>query len=61
MINPNSPGCSIGSSALGQKFIDWLISSEGQDAIAGYKINGQKLFYPNATDPNARYCPTFKG
>jgi tungstate transport system substrate-binding protein len=38
---------------LGQTFIDWLISPEGQKAIAGYKINGQQLFYPNADDPNA--------
>jgi tungstate transport system substrate-binding protein len=37
----------------GQLFIDWLISPEGQAAIAGYKINGQQLFYPNANDPNA--------
>ena len=38
---------------LGQQFIDWLISTEGQSAIADYKINGQQLFYPNARDPNA--------
>ena len=38
---------------LGQQFIDWLISPGGQKAIAGYKINGQQLFYPNASDPNA--------
>lgn len=38
---------------LGQQFIDWLISPEGQRTIAGYKINGQQLFYPNASDPNA--------
>ena len=37
----------------GQRFIDWLISPEGQSAIAGYKINGQQLFYPNANDANA--------
>ena len=37
----------------GQRFIDFLISPEGQSAIAGYKINGQQLFYPNANDPNA--------
>jgi tungstate transport system substrate-binding protein len=37
----------------GQRFIDFLISPEGQNAIAGYKINGQQLFYPNANDPNA--------
>jgi len=34
---------------LGQAFIDWLISPEGQKAIANYKINGQSLFFPNAT------------
>jgi tungstate transport system substrate-binding protein len=38
---------------LGQQLIDWLVSPEGQKAIAGYKINGQQLFYPNADDPNA--------
>ncbi len=34
---------------LGQAFIDWLISAEGQKAIADYRINGQQLFFPNAT------------
>jgi tungstate transport system substrate-binding protein len=38
---------------FGQQFIDWLVSPEGQKVIAGYKINGQQLFYPNADDPNA--------
>ncbi len=38
---------------LGQAFIDWLISPEGQKAIADYKINGQQLFFPNATQPGA--------
>ena len=38
---------------LGQQFIDWLGSPEGQKAIAGYKINGEQLFFPNANDPNA--------
>jgi tungstate transport system substrate-binding protein len=32
----------------GQAFIDWLTSSEGQAAIANYKIDGQQLFFPNA-------------
>ena len=31
---------------LGQQFIEWLVSSEGQKAIADYKIDGQQLFYP---------------
>jgi tungstate transport system substrate-binding protein len=38
---------------LGQQFIDWLISPEGQRDIAGYKIDNEQLFYPNADDPNA--------
>jgi len=38
---------------LGQQFIDWLVSPEGQKAIADYKINGEQLFYPNAADPSA--------
>ena len=33
---------------MGQAFIDWLISSEGQDAIAAYKVGGEQLFFPNA-------------
>jgi tungstate transport system substrate-binding protein len=36
---------------LGQQFIDWLVSAEGQKALADYKINGEQLFYPNANDP----------
>ena len=32
----------------GQAFIDWLVSSEGQKAIAGYTINGEQLFFPSA-------------
>ncbi len=39
--------------AEGQQFIDWLISADGQKAIADYKINGEQLFYPNAADPSA--------
>jgi tungstate transport system substrate-binding protein len=38
---------------LGQQFIDWLVSPEGQKAIADYKINGEQLFYPNANDHSA--------
>ncbi|MDA9409852.1 substrate-binding domain-containing protein [Bradyrhizobium sp. CCBAU 45384] len=33
---------------LGQTFIEWLISPEGQAAIAGYKVDGQQVFFPNA-------------
>jgi tungstate transport system substrate-binding protein len=33
---------------LGEKFIDWLTSPDGQQTIAGYKINGAQLFFPDA-------------
>ena len=33
---------------LGQSFIDWLISPEGQAAIAAYQVNGKQLFFPSA-------------
>ena len=39
--------------ALGQAFIDYLISPEGQKAIANYKVDGQQLFYSNAHDAGA--------
>jgi tungstate transport system substrate-binding protein len=38
---------------LGQQFIDWLVSPDGQRAIADYKIGGEQLFFPNAGDPGA--------
>ncbi len=34
-------------------FVDWVISPEGQDAIAAYKINGEQLFFPDAGQPGA--------
>ena len=34
--------------ADGQKFIDWVVSADGQKAIAAYKIAGEQLFFPNA-------------
>jgi tungstate transport system substrate-binding protein len=34
--------------ADGQKFIDWVVSTEGQKTIADYKIGGEQLFFPNA-------------
>jgi tungstate transport system substrate-binding protein len=39
--------------AEGQAFIDWLVSPEGQAAIAAYKIGGEQLFFPNAGAPGA--------
>jgi tungstate transport system substrate-binding protein len=46
LVNPaKHPGV---KATAGQSFIDWLLSTEGQSAIAGYKINGEQLFFPNA-------------
>jgi tungstate transport system substrate-binding protein len=38
---------------FGQQFINWLVSPEGQKAIANFKTEGEQLFFPNATDPSA--------
>ncbi len=38
---------------MGQAFIDWIVSPEGQKAIAGYKIGGEQLFFPNAGQEGA--------
>ncbi len=34
--------------AAGQAFIDWIVSPQGQAAIAAYRIDGHQLFFPNA-------------
>jgi len=38
---------------MGQTFIDWVVSPDGQKAIADYKIGGEQLFFPNANDKGA--------
>lgn len=37
---------------LAQAFADWVLSANGQDTIASYKINGEQLFFPNANEKN---------
>ena len=34
--------------AEAQKFVDWIVSADGQAAIAAYKIGGESVFFPNA-------------
>jgi tungstate transport system substrate-binding protein len=47
LVNPQKhPNVKV---ADGQAFVDWLISPEGQKAIAGYKIGGEELFFPDAS------------
>lgn len=38
--------------AEAQKFVDWITSPAGQQAIAAYTINGEQLFFPNAGTAN---------
>ncbi|WP_420584252.1 extracellular solute-binding protein [Ruegeria sp.] len=46
LVNPEKhPGV---RAAAGQRFIDWLTSTDGQAAIASYKLDGEQLFFPNA-------------
>ncbi|MCW8087823.1 substrate-binding domain-containing protein [Sabulicella glaciei] len=37
--------------AEAQRFVDWITSPAGQGAIAGYRVNGEQLFFPNADRP----------
>lgn len=45
-INPDR--CPNVKADLAGTFIDWILSSDGQDAIADYQRDGQQLFFPNA-------------
>ena len=47
LVNPEH--CANIKSEFGQIFIDWLLSEEGQQAIENYKIDGQQLFFANAS------------
>jgi tungstate transport system substrate-binding protein len=46
LVNPERHGHV--KAEAGQAFIDWLVSGEGQQAIASYHLDGQQLFFPNA-------------
>ncbi len=42
--------CPSVKTALGQAFIDWLVGSEGQAAIASFRIGGEQQFFPSAAE-----------
>jgi tungstate transport system substrate-binding protein len=46
LVNPAK--CPSVKKEAGQAFIDWLVAPAGQQAIAGFKIGGEQLFFPNA-------------
>ena len=50
VIPVNPAKCPSVNVDAAQTFADWLVSDEGQEVIAGYKINDQQLFFPNAPD-----------
>jgi len=37
--------------ALAKRFVQWLVSPEGQTAIGAHKVNGEQLFHPSAAAP----------
>ena len=46
LVNPaRHPGV---KAREGRAFVEWLVSAEGQATIAGYRIGGEPLFFPNA-------------
>jgi tungstate transport system substrate-binding protein len=48
-LNPQKhAGAKLGAAKV---FADWLVSSEGQQAIGAYRVSGQKLFNPSADAP----------
>ncbi|HWK97939.1 MAG TPA: extracellular solute-binding protein [Pseudolabrys sp.] len=51
LVNPAK--CPSVKKDLGQTFIDYLVSPQGQQDISGYKVDGQSLFFPNANDAGA--------
>lgn len=40
--------------ALAGQFVDWVLSAEGQMAIAGHRIDGKQLFFPNADEADGK-------
>ena len=46
LVSPEA--CPSVKAEAGQTFVDWLVSPEGQGAIAGFEVDGQQLFFPNA-------------
>lgn len=46
LVNPAA--CPSVNAEDGQVFVDWLLSEDGQAAIAGYSVDAQQLFFPNA-------------
>jgi tungstate transport system substrate-binding protein len=48
VIRVSAEHCPRIKSDLAQRFVEWITGPEGQQAIAGYRLDGQQLFFPNA-------------
>ena len=48
LVSPEA--CPSVNAEGGQAFVDWLLSAEGQGAIAGFEVDGQPLFFPDAAN-----------
>lgn len=46
LVNPER--CPNVNTKDGQKFVDWMLSDDGQKMIAAYRVDDQQLFFPNA-------------
>ncbi len=47
LVNPEH--CPNARTKSGQIFIDWMLSTEGKHAIESFEVNGEKLFFHNAS------------
>jgi tungstate transport system substrate-binding protein len=52
VIKVNSEHCPSVKAEAAQQFVDWITGEAGQQAIAGYQLNGQQLFFPSAEGAN---------
>lgn len=54
VILVSSEKCPNIRTEAGQQFIDWLLGTDGQEAIGAYSLQGKQLFFPNAqpSDPS---------
>ena len=51
VIAVNPAKCPQVNASGAERFVDWLLSSEGQASIAEYRVDGEQLFFPNARAP----------
>jgi tungstate transport system substrate-binding protein len=52
LVNPRRHGHVKAADA--QRFVDWIVGPGGQRAIAGFRIHGEQLFFPNAAEQEPR-------